>query len=51
MAIITVQNTNISVIQYKEEDYISLSDVARSQMPLEYVPKQGDMEALMLIGI
>ena len=32
MAKITVQNTEITVIQYKEEDYISLTDMARSQM-------------------
>ena len=32
MAKITVQNSNITVIQYKEEDYISLTDMARSQM-------------------
>ena len=32
MAKITVQNTDITVIQYKEEDYISLTDMARSQM-------------------
>ena len=32
MAKITVQNTDISVIQYKDEDYISLTDMARSQM-------------------
>ena len=31
MAKITVQNTDITVIQYKE-DYISLTDMARSQM-------------------
>ena len=32
MAKITVQNTEISVIKYNEEDYISLTDMARSQM-------------------
>lgn len=32
MAKITVLNTDINVIQYKEEDYISLTDMARSQM-------------------
>ncbi len=32
MAKITVQNTDISVIKYKEEDYISLTDMARSQL-------------------
>ena len=32
MAKITVQNTDISVIQYKDEDYMSLTDMARSQM-------------------
>lgn len=32
MAKITVQNTDITVIRYKEEDYISLTDMARSQM-------------------
>ena len=29
---ITVQNTNISVVKYNEEDYISLTDMARSQL-------------------
>ena len=32
MAKITVQNTDISVVKYYEEDYISLSDMARSQL-------------------
>ena len=32
MAKITVQNTNISVVKYNEEDYISLTDMARSQL-------------------
>ncbi|MDE6416124.1 MAG: KilA-N domain-containing protein [Duncaniella sp.] len=32
MAKITVQDTDITVIQYNEEDYISLTDMARSQM-------------------
>ncbi len=32
MAKITVQNTEISVVKYNEEDYISLADMARSQM-------------------
>ena len=32
MAKIIVQNTGITVIQYKDEDYISLTDMARSQM-------------------
>lgn len=31
MAKITVQNTDISVIKYNDEDYISLTDMARSQ--------------------
>ena len=31
MAKITVQNTDISVVKYNEEDYISLTDMARSQ--------------------
>ena len=32
MAKITVQNTDISVVRYNEEDYISLTDMARSQL-------------------
>ena len=32
MAKITVQNTEITVVKYNEEDYISLTDMARSQM-------------------
>ena len=32
MAKITVQNTDISVVKYTEEDYISLTDMARSQL-------------------
>lgn len=32
MAKITVQNTEITVVKYNEEDYISLMDMARSQM-------------------
>ncbi len=32
MAKITVQNTDISVVKYYEEDYISLTDMARSQL-------------------
>ena len=32
MAKITVQNTDICVIKYNEEDYISLTDMARSQL-------------------
>ena len=32
MAKITVLNTDISIVQYNEEDYISLTDMARSQM-------------------
>ena len=32
MAIITVQNTDISVVKYTEEDYISLTDMAKSQL-------------------
>ncbi len=32
MAKITVQNTEIAVVKYNEEDYISLTDMARSQM-------------------
>ena len=32
MAKINVQNTEISVVQYNNEDYISLTDMARSQM-------------------
>ncbi len=32
MAKIIVQNTDITVVQYEEEDYISLTDIARSQM-------------------
>lgn len=32
MAKITVLNTDISIIQYNDEDYISLTDMARSQM-------------------
>ena len=32
MAKITVQDTDISVVKYKEEDYISLTDMARSQL-------------------
>lgn len=31
MAKITVQDSDITVIQYNEEDYISLTDMARSQ--------------------
>ena len=30
MAKITIQNTEISVVKYNEEDYISLTDMARS---------------------
>ena len=32
MAKIIVQNTDISVVKYNEEDYISLTDMARSQL-------------------
>ena len=32
MAKIKVQNTEIAVVKYNEEDYISLTDMARSQM-------------------
>ena len=32
MAKITVQNTDISVVRYNEEDYISLTDMERSQL-------------------
>ena len=32
MAKITVQNTDISVVKYNEKDYISLTDMARSQL-------------------
>jgi len=32
MAKITVQNTDISIVKYHEEDYISLTDMARSQL-------------------
>ncbi len=32
MAKITVQNTDICVVKYNEEDYISLTDMARSQL-------------------
>ena len=32
MAKITVQDTEITVVNYNEEDYISLTDMARSQM-------------------
>ena len=32
MAKITVQNTDISVVKYNEEDYISLTDMGKSQL-------------------
>ena len=32
MAKITIQNTDISVVKYNEEDYISLTDMAKSQL-------------------
>lgn len=32
MAKITVQNTEITVVKYNEEDYISLTDMAHSQI-------------------
>ena len=32
MAKITVQNTDISIVKFENEDYISLTDMARSQM-------------------
>ena len=32
MAKITVQNTDISIVKFKDEDYISLTDMARGQM-------------------
>lgn len=32
MAKINVQNAEINVVQYNDEDYISLTDMARSQM-------------------
>ena len=32
MAKLTVQNSEISIIKYNDEDYISLTDMARSQM-------------------
>ena len=32
MAKITVQNTDISIVKFEDEDYISLTDMARSQM-------------------
>ena len=32
MAKITVENTDISVVKYNEEDYISLTDMAKSQL-------------------
>ena len=43
MAKITVQNTDISVVKYNEEDYISLTDMARSQLQEEH----GDIFAKM----
>ena len=38
MAKITVQNTDISVVKYNEEDYISLTDMARSQLQEHIIP-------------
>jgi len=32
MAKITVQDTDISIVGYNDEDYISLTDMARSQL-------------------
>ena len=32
MAKITIQNTDISIVKYNEEDYISLTDMAKSQL-------------------
>lgn len=32
MAKITVQDTDITVVTYNDDDYISLTDMARSQM-------------------
>ena len=32
MAKITVQNTDINIVKYNDEDYISLTDMARSQL-------------------
>ena len=32
MAKITVQNTDINIVKYNNEDYISLTDMARSQL-------------------
>lgn len=31
MAKITVQDTDINIVKYNDEDYISLTDMARSQ--------------------
>ena len=55
MAKINVQNTEISIVQYNDEDYISLTDMARSQMQehiilrwlslkstIEYIRWEGD---------
>lgn len=36
MVKITVQDTDISVVKYNEEDYISLTDMARSQLQEAY---------------
>lgn len=32
MTKITVQNTDINIVKFNEEDYISLTDMARSQL-------------------
>ena len=32
MAKLNVQNTEISIVRYNDDDYISLTDMARSQM-------------------
>ena len=43
MAKINVQNAEINVVQYNDEDYISLTDMARSQMQ-EHITQVSDLE-------
>ena len=46
MAKLTVQNSDISIIKYNDEDYISLTDMARSQMQEHIIFRWLSLKAL-----
>lgn len=50
MAKITVQNTEIAVVKYNEEDYISLTDMARSQMQEHIIFRWLSLKSTMSIS-